>query len=85
VYYYRFHPSQGFGFSCEGEDVYKVYDGDTAVIRGGVVHPQTAAPGYAMYYVWVIPHTPKRWVLDRQYLDKDVWMLEDGAKIWPDK
>lgn len=85
AYYYRFYPSQGFGFSCEGEDVYKVYDRDTLVVESGKVHPQVAAPGYAMYYVWAIPHAPKRWRRDREYLPKDIWMLQDGAIIWPDK
>lgn len=85
IYYYRLFPQQGFGFSCEGEEVYKVYDRDTEVIEGGKVHPQVAAPGYAMYYVWVIPHIPKRWRRDRVLLEKDVWMLEDDAKTWPEK
>ena len=38
----NFFPEQGFGFSCEGEEVTKVYNGDTAVIKGGEVHPQVA-------------------------------------------
>ncbi|MDD5018728.1 MAG: 5-deoxy-glucuronate isomerase [Eubacteriales bacterium] len=83
IYYYIFYPEQGFGFSCEGEDVAKVYSGDTAVIKGGRVHPQVAAPGYAMYYIWMIPHVPERWKLDRQYLEKDAWLLDNNAKIWP--
>ncbi len=85
VYHYRMYPEQGFGFSCEGEDVYKVYNRDTAVIKGGKVHPQVAAPGYAMYYVWMIPHTPKRWEKDREFLEKDEWLLDKNAKIWPEK
>lgn len=68
IYHYRFYPEQGFGFCSEGENVYKVHNGDTAVIRGGVVHPQVAAPGYAMYYLWMIPHSPKRWQKDREFL-----------------
>ena len=85
VYYFRFYPAQGFGFSNEGEDVYKVRGRDTVVFRGGVVHPQVAAPGYAMYYVWMIPHTPKRWRRDRIYLPQDEWLLSDSARIWPDE
>ena len=85
IYYYRFYPEQGFGFSCEGEDVTKIYDRDTAVITGGLVHPQVAAPGYAMYYIWTIPHTPKRWKKDRIFIERDAWMLQDDAQIWPDK
>ena len=84
IYHFRMYPEQGFGFSCEGEDVYKVYDRDTAVIKGGLVHPQVAAPGYAMYYIWMIPHTPKRWQKDRIYLQKDEWLLDGNARIWPE-
>ena len=86
IYHYRFNPDQGFGYSEEGEDVYKVHHKDTAMIRGGNTHAQTAAPGYAMYYVWLIPHIPeKRWEKDRTFLDKDLWLLEPDAKIWPEK
>lgn len=82
VYMYRFLPEQGFGFSCEGEQVYRVKHGDSVIIEGGKVHPQTTAPGYAMYYTWLIPHLPKRWLKDREFLDEDIWLLEDEADIW---
>lgn len=85
VYMYRFLPKQGFGFSCEGEQVYKVRSGDSVVLEGGKVHPQTSAPGYAMYYVWMIPHTPKRWIKDRAFLNQDLWLLEDHPNIWEPK
>lgn len=86
VYHYRFYPEQGFGYSEEGENVYKVHHKDTAMIRGGNTHAQAAAPGYAMYYVWMIPHIKeKRWEKDRIFLDKDLWLLEPDEKIWPEK
>lgn len=82
VYLYKFLPKQGFGFSCEGQDVYKVRDGDTVVLKGNEVHPQTTAPGYAMYYIWLIPHAPKRWYKDREFLIEDEWLLEDDPDVW---
>ncbi|MGI6779077.1 MAG: 5-deoxy-glucuronate isomerase [Acetivibrionales bacterium] len=86
VYHYRFFPSQGFGISEHGEDISKVYNNDTAVIPGGYTHMQVSAPGYAMYYIWGIPHIKeKRWQKDRHYLQRDEWMLEPGVKIWPEK
>lgn len=85
VYHYRMYPEQGFGFSCEGEDVNKVRNRDTAVISGSKVHPQTVAPGYAMYYIWMIPHTPKRWEKDREFLKEDEWLLVPGPDIWDGK
>jgi 5-deoxy-glucuronate isomerase len=56
-------------------------------ILEGVSHPQVAAPGYAMYYLWVIRH------LDgNRYGEKSAtpifepehrWVTEKGAVIWP--
>jgi 5-deoxy-glucuronate isomerase len=56
VYYYRFDRPQGFGAAFIGDDVYKVADGSAASIPGGLTHPQAAAPGYNMYYCWMIRH-----------------------------
>nr|MDO8110207.1 5-deoxy-glucuronate isomerase [Candidatus Sigynarchaeota archaeon] len=55
IYHYRFLPEQGFGFCMLGDEVVKVKHGDTVKIFG-VTHPQTSAPGYAMYYLWAIRH-----------------------------
>ncbi|MGF7146066.1 5-deoxy-glucuronate isomerase [Anaerotaenia torta] len=56
VYYYKFERPQGFGACFIGDNVYKVLDGSAASIPGGLTHPQTAAPGYHMYYCWMIRH-----------------------------
>jgi 5-deoxy-glucuronate isomerase len=58
IYHFRFFPDQGFGFSEQGDDVFKVQSRDTVTIPPRVVHPQTSAPGYTMYYIWMIPHLP---------------------------
>ena len=56
IYYYRFLPSNGFGLTTIGETPYLIKDKDTILIREGEVHPQVTAPGYAMWYLWVIRH-----------------------------
>ena len=86
IYHYRFFPEQGFGFSEIGDDVVRVTTGDSVAIPGGVVHPQTAAPGYAMYYVWMIPHLPdNRFGPDSRIFEEDhSWVMDPGAEIWPD-
>ena len=56
VYYYKFDHPQGFGGAFIGDNVFKVADGSAACIPGGLTHPQTAAPGYNMYYCWMIRH-----------------------------
>lgn len=56
VYYYRFEKPQGFGACFIGNDVFKIQDGSYCAIPGGLTHPQVTAPGYRMYYVWMIRH-----------------------------
>jgi 5-deoxy-glucuronate isomerase len=57
VYLFRIDPPGGFGvqmrYDAESVDVFTVRDGDVAVIRSGY-HPVVAAPGYALYYLWVM-------------------------------
>lgn len=59
IYHYRCHPAGGFGFqriyTSDGEidEVYTVKDRDTVVIPRGY-HPVVAAPGYSLYYLWVL-------------------------------
>lgn len=58
VYYYRFDKPQGFGACFIGDEAYKIRQGSYAAIPGGLCHPQVVAPGYRMYYVWMIRHLP---------------------------
>ncbi len=56
VYYYQFDPQQGFGACFNGDDVFKSVDGSFCTIEDGKDHQQVVAPGYTMYYVWMIRH-----------------------------
>jgi 5-deoxy-glucuronate isomerase len=58
VYYYRFERPEGFGACFIGEDVFKIKNGSCAAITGGRTHPQVTAPGFPMYYCWMIRHLP---------------------------
>jgi 5-deoxy-glucuronate isomerase len=57
VYYYRFKPEGGFGvqliYDEHDERAQIVRDGDVVAIPSGY-HPVVAAPGYALYYLWVM-------------------------------
>lgn len=59
VYHYRISPPQGFGlqriYTAEGDrdEALVIQDGDTVVIPRGY-HPVVAAPGYRLYYLWVL-------------------------------
>ena len=57
VYLFRVQPAGGFGvqmlYDQKRERAFMVHDGDVAVIRSGY-HPVVAAPGYELYYFWVL-------------------------------
>jgi 5-deoxy-glucuronate isomerase len=59
IYYYRINPPHGFGFQGIYSDVsgtesaYMIRDGDAIFIANGY-HPVSAAPGYQLYYLWVL-------------------------------
>jgi len=57
VYLFKMDPAGGFGVQLRydeaGTEAFTVRDGDVAAIRSGY-HPVVAAPGYALYYLWVM-------------------------------
>ena len=57
VYFFKVDPPEGFGvqvrYDDAGTEAFTVRDGDSAVIRSGY-HPLVAAPGYALYYLWIM-------------------------------
>ena len=59
IYFFRFRPQQGYGIQKIYTDdrlldvTYTVEENDTTLIPRGY-HPVTAAPGYEMYYLWVM-------------------------------
>lgn len=85
IYHYRFQPENGYGYCEIGDDVFKVKNMDTSILPGGLTHPQTAAPGYAMYYLWMIRHLEHARFADRIFVDEHKWLLDPDAKIWPQK
>jgi len=86
VYHYRMYPSQGFGFSMEEDKAHVVKNNYTCAIPGDLVHSQCSAPGYAMYYIWVIPHMKDhaKWGRDTTtFRDEHKWVMDSDAEIWP--
>lgn len=59
VYFFRFDQPQGFGIqkiytdSRDLDETYTVRNNDTVMIPRGY-HPVAAAPGYGMYYLWIM-------------------------------
>jgi 5-deoxy-glucuronate isomerase len=57
VYLFKLDPPGGFGVQVHYEDsvseAFIVKDDDVAVIRSGY-HPVVGAPGYSLYYLWIM-------------------------------
>lgn len=74
MYAYKFDKPTGFGISIVGNNPTIVKDGDVTEIPGQLNHPQACAPGYKMYYVWVIrnfednPWTDRNYQIEHQHL-----------------
>lgn len=75
VYFYKFDKEQGFGGCFIGDQVVKISHNSAALIEGHNTHPQCSAPGYKMYYAWMIPHQPKKWENTRIFDEEHTWML----------
>ncbi|MCR5783410.1 MAG: 5-deoxy-glucuronate isomerase [Clostridia bacterium] len=82
VYYYRFDKPQGFGAAYNGDEVYKSTDGSYLTIDK-CEHEQVTAPGYTMYYVWMIRHLDgDAWLKTTRIVgDEHKWLLHDN---WTD-
>ncbi len=85
VYLYKFNKEQGFGAGFIGEKAYKINHNSILCIPGGPSHPQAAAPGYAMFYCWMIRHLDDNPWTSRDNEDQHKWLLEKDVKIWPEK
>lgn len=85
IYHYRFTHTDGFGHAELGETVLKVRHNDTVRILEGRDHPQCAAPGYGMYYSWVIRHLPDDPYIVPEFTAEHRWTMEKDAVIWHPK
>jgi 5-deoxy-glucuronate isomerase len=82
IYHYRFTEPQGYGHGEMGDDVYKVKQYHTLKILDEKDHAQCSAPGYGMYYVWVIRHLPDDPYIVPEFTEEHAWTKEPGAEIW---
>jgi 5-deoxy-glucuronate isomerase len=82
IYHYRFTHPQGYGHSELGEQVLKVRGGDTVRILDGVSHAQVSAPGYAMYYIWIVRHLEGNPYKGFHYTPEHEWVLDARQQGW---
>lgn len=85
IYHYRFTLPQGYGHSEVGENVYKVRSRDTVLIPGGLDHSQVSAPGYGMYYLWLIRHLPRAPYRGFTFTPEHRWLLDPQRQGWTPK
>ena len=82
IYHYRFTLPSGYGHAELGDDVVKVRDGDTVVIPPGRDHAQVSAPGYGMYYLWMIRHLPGNPYTGFTFAPEHTWTLDPAQQGW---
>jgi len=82
VYHYRFTLPQGYGHAEIGDAVFKVRSGDTTTIPGGLDHAQVSAPGYGMYYLWIVRHLPRRPYKGFTFTREHTWLLDPKKQGW---
>lgn len=92
IYHYRFTEPQGFGFGETGDSsddngdqqVVKIKQYDTLKILNELDHAQVAAPGYGMYYIWVIRHLENNPYTVPEFTTKHAWTQtkEANTRVW---
>ncbi len=68
VYFFKVNPPQGFGFQRiyspeqKIDQAYVIRDNSLTKLPFGY-HPTAAAPGYSLYYLWVLAGEPRNYIL----------------------
>lgn len=84
IYHYRFTEEQGYGHAECGHDLFKVRQFDTYKILNQNDHSQASAPGYGMYYIWVIRHLENNPYLSPEFTEEHSWTKTNTAnqRVW---
>jgi 5-deoxy-glucuronate isomerase len=82
IYHYRFTLPQGWGHAELGDEVLRVRSGDTLKILDGRTHAQVSAPGYGMWYLWIVRHLRDAPYTGFQYDAAHTWLLDPAQQGW---
>lgn len=82
IYLYKFWPENGFGFAKIEKKIVEIKHNDATVVTDGSDHPHVAAPGYHMWYLWVIKHLKDRPYISPENTKEHEWVLSRNAPIW---
>lgn len=85
IYFYKFHPVNqgGFGLIRLGDTAHLLEENDTLLIPPNQVHPQVAAPGYAMYFIFAIRHLDGNPYIRPNFVKQHLWVEDPTASFWP--
>lgn len=81
IYFYKF-PKTGYGHAEVGMDVFRVENNDTTFMVKDEQHAQAAAPGYAMWYLWVIRHLDGDPYGTPTDVEEQKWLLDPNADFY---
>jgi 5-deoxy-glucuronate isomerase len=82
IYHYRFTDDKGYGHAELGDEVLKVRPNDTIKILHNNDHAQCSAPGYGMYYIWVIRHLANLRYTVPEFTEEHSWTRDENATFW---
>ncbi|HVU15430.1 MAG TPA: 5-deoxy-glucuronate isomerase [Candidatus Didemnitutus sp.] len=82
IYHYRFTHANGYGHAENGATIHKVRHRDTLFISPGLDHAQVSAPGYGMYYLWMIRHLPGNPYTGFTFAEEHKWTLDPAQQGW---
>ncbi|MGH0053336.1 MAG: 5-deoxy-glucuronate isomerase [Sphaerochaetaceae bacterium] len=83
IYYYRFFPESGYGFSEQGDTVFKVKQNDLVGISEGKTHSQVTAPGYAGFIFWAQKLQDNGKDIDYRLVQEHAWLDAPDATYFP--
>lgn len=84
IYFYRFLPEIGYGFSEQGEDVYKVRNNELVGIPDGKTHSQVTAPGYAGFIFWAQRLLDNGKDIVYSLVEEHAWVDKPDAVFFPE-
>lgn len=87
IYHYRFTEPQGYGHAECGDEIFKAESFSTLKILDNRDHAQVAAPGYGMYYLWLIRHLPENSYTIPEFTRAHDWTKSTQAneRVWKGK
>lgn len=84
IYFYRFLPEMGYGFSEQGDDVYKVRNNELVGISKHKTHSQVTAPGYAGFIFWAQKLQDNEKDIEYNLVTEHAWVENPDAAFYPE-